>query len=32
VDLLNFYAEGKSDYMVYLETKKRYHSIFTKCH
>ena len=30
VDLLDFYAWGKSNYVRYLETKKRYQSIFTK--
>jgi hypothetical protein len=30
MNFLDFYAGGESNYMVYLETKKRYHSIFTK--
>jgi len=30
VDLLDFYSGGESNYMVYLETKKRYNSIFAK--
>jgi hypothetical protein len=32
MDLLDFYIEGKSNYIVFLDTKKRYNLIFTKCH
>jgi len=32
VDLLDFYAGDKNNYIVYLETKKRYHSIFIRFH